>query len=192
MQQRLYWSFQVNRISFRELLMTSLDTWLKMMSPRSLDDFPTKRLEDYVHLRALPAGWSWFQWFLLGGASHSVNVSKKSSHINGMSLLTYGIIWDMYIYNQLYTYIHGYVIYGNMDIYIYYVYIYMNYQRWLYMSSPTWVFHGPEAFHFIEHEPAFKEEEQVDASDQTVGKLCLQKGEHNIHIHIFITLYYIS
>ena len=133
MQQRLYWSFQVNRISFRELLMTSLDTWLKMMSPRSLDDFPTKRLEDYVHLRALPAGWSWFQWFLLGGASHSVNVSKKSSHFNGMSLLTYGIIWDMYIYiyNQLYTYIHGYVIYGNMDIYIYIlcIYIYMNYQR---------------------------------------------------------------
>jgi len=125
MQQRLYWSFQVNRISFRELLMTSLDTWLKMMSPRSLDDFPTKRLEDYVHLRALPAGWSWFQWFLLGGASHSVNVSKKSSHINGMSLLTYGIIWDMYIYNQLYTYIHGYVIYGNMDIYIYIMYIYI-------------------------------------------------------------------
>ena len=116
MQQRLYWSFQVNRISFRELLMTSLDAWLKMMSPRSLDDFPTKRLEDYVHLRALPAGWSWFQWFLLGGASHSVNVSKKSSYING----------DIYIYvtlyNQLYTYIHGYVIYGNMDIYIYYLY----------------------------------------------------------------------
>ena len=113
--------------------MTSLDAWLKMMSPRSLDDFPTKRLEDYVHLRALPAGWSWFQWFLLGGASHSVNVSKKSSYING----------DIYIYvtlyNQLYTYIHGYVIYGNMDIYILfilrkiiyiyiYIYIYMNYQ----------------------------------------------------------------
>jgi hypothetical protein len=100
--------------------MTSLDAWLKMMSPRSLDDFPTKRLEDYVHLRALPAGWSWFQWFLLGGASHSVNVSKKSSYING----------DIYIYvtlyNQLYTYIHGYVIYGNMDIYIYIIYIKEN------------------------------------------------------------------